>query len=227
MTFNVQHCYNQISKDINYDALAKEITDVNPDIVGLNEVYGTNSIYGNQVEILARKTGMKYYYFAKALKVESGEYGNGILSKYPLKSIEKIMIPDPVEKENPNGYYETRCIIKAKLEIGITVMVSHFGLNPDEHRRAVYTVISNLENEKCILMGDFNMRPDNNILIPINTKMHDAAMGYCNGEFTFSSFEPCEKIDYIFTSKDMVVEKAFISTNIVSDHLYHFVVVKI
>lgn len=227
MTFNVQHCYNQITKDINYDAVAKEIIESQADIVGLNEVYGMDSIYGDQVKKIAMASGMKYMYFAKAIDAPNGAYGNGIISKYPIKSIEKIMIPDPIKKENPNGYYETRCIIKARLESKITVMISHFGLNPDEHRRAVYTVVSNLENEKCILMGDFNMRPDNDILMPINTKMHDASMGYCNGEFTFSSIEPFEKIDYIFVSKDIIVNKSFISTNIVSDHFYHFAEIEV
>ncbi len=227
MTFNVQHFYNQITKDINYDAVAKEIIESQADIIGLNEVYGHGSIYGNQVKKIAMACGMKYMYFAKAFDAPNGPYGNGIISKIKIENVEQIMIPDPIERENPNGYYETRCIIKARIKNNINVLITHFGLNPDEQRRAVYTVVSNLEEEKCILMGDFNMRPDNPILMPINTKMHDASMGYCNGEFTFSSIEPFEKIDYIFVSKDIVVKNAYISKNIVSDHLYHFVEIEV
>ena len=106
MTYNVQHCYNQSLKDIDYDELALEIKNSNADIVGLNEIYGEGSIFGNQVEILAKKSGMNYCAFAAAFEHDYGPYGNGLLSKLPIRFVEKIMIPDPVIKANPEGYYE-------------------------------------------------------------------------------------------------------------------------
>ena len=100
---------------------------------------------------------MKYYYFAPALDIPScGPYGNAILSKIPIVKAENIPIPDPCPKKY-KGYYETRCVLKAELEGGITVLITHFGLNPDEQENAVKTVLADLTDERCIIMGDFNV----------------------------------------------------------------------
>lgn len=227
MTYNVQHCYNQSLKDIDYDELALEIKNSNADIVGLNEIYGEGSIFGNQVEILAKKSGMNYCAFAAAFEHDYGPYGNGLLSKLPIRFVEKIMIPDPVIKANPEGYYETRCILKVTFDDGIIVLVSHFGLNDDEQKNAVATTLSNICNNKSILMGDFNMTPDNIMLEPIKEHMNDTSIGFCELVNTWASYSPVIKIDYIFVSKDIYVENAEVSSKIVSDHFYHSAVINI
>ena len=40
MSFNTQHCQNYISKKIDFESVAKVITDFGADIVGLNEIRG-------------------------------------------------------------------------------------------------------------------------------------------------------------------------------------------
>ena len=227
MTYNVQHCYNQSLKDIDYDELALEIKNSNADIVGLNEIYGEGSIFGNQVEILAKKSGMNYCAFAAAFEHDYGPYGNGLLSKLPIRFVEKIMIPDPVIKANPEEYYETRCILKVTFDDGIIVLVSHFGLNDDEQKNAVATTLSNICNNKSILMGDFNMTPDNIMLESIKEHMNDTSIGFCELVNTWASYSPVIKIDYIFVSKDISVENAEVSSKIVSDHFYHSAVINI
>ena len=53
--------------------------------------------------------------------------------KYPIASAETIPVPDPLKEGRvEGGYYETRCLLKARLECGLVVLVIHFGLNPDE-----------------------------------------------------------------------------------------------
>ena len=150
-----------------------------------------------------------------------GPYGNGILSKIPFKSVETIKIPDPNPKRVEGGYYETRCVLKAKLENGLTVLVIHFGLNPDEMESAVATVVSQLEKEKCVFMGDLNLRPDDAILSPIRAKMKDTADLFEGEKLSFPSDKPCEKIDYIFASPDATVLSADIPEIIASDHRPH------
>ena len=134
MSFNTQHCLNYLEKKIDFDIIARAITEEGADIVGLNEMRGegTHSEYTAQTERLAALTGMKYCYFAPAITVPNcGLYGNAILSKIPLVKVENVPIPDPAPKKY-KGYYETRCVLRAELEGGITVLVTHFGLNPDE-----------------------------------------------------------------------------------------------
>ena len=135
------------------------------------------------------------------------------------------MIPDPVVKVNPEGYYETRCILKVTFDDEITVLVSHFGLNDDEQKNAVSTVLSGISNQRCILLGDFNFTPDNDLLSFFLNTMSDVSIGYCDDKKTWPSYSPCSKIDYILVTKDIIVETAKVSTNIVSDHLYHFAII--
>ncbi|MBQ2940929.1 MAG: endonuclease/exonuclease/phosphatase family protein [Clostridia bacterium] len=222
MTFNTQHCQNYITRKIDFEAMAKVIRDSGADFVGLNEMRGkgTNIEYEKQVEILSSLTGMKYYGFGDAIMV-GGEnpYGNGFLSNIPVVEWEKIMIPDSVGEKTPT--HETRCILKITLEGGITVLVTHFGLNDDEKENAVKTVLENLENEKCILMGDFNVTPDDEFLTPIKERMTDTADAFSAPLLSFPSDEPRIKIDYIFVSRDIKVISADIPAIIASDHRPH------
>ena len=139
--------------------------------------------------------------------------------------METVPIPDPKER-GYKGYYETRCLLKAVLENGYTVLVTHFGLNPDEQQNAVETVLANLAAEKCILMGDFNVRPDNPLLDPIREKMKDAAELIEGDGFSFPSDHPDRKIDYIFVSPDVEMLAADIPAIVASDHRPHTLEVK-
>lgn len=59
-----------------------------------------------------------YYYFAEAIRFDGvNPYGNAMISRYPIKSAETILIPDP-EYKKYHGYYETRCLLKATIEVG-------------------------------------------------------------------------------------------------------------
>ncbi|MBE6651344.1 MAG: hypothetical protein E7613_08535 [Ruminococcaceae bacterium] len=227
MTFNTQHCLNFIEQKIDFDIMAKTILDFDADIVGLNEMRGDGESpeYTAQVEKLAELTGMKYYYFAKAIDVPSGgPYGNGILSKIPIIKAETILIPEVINKIS-GRYYERRCVLKAVLEGNITVLVTHFGLTPDEQINATSTVMEHIADEKCILMGDFNLKPDNSIISPIREKMTDTASLFTSEKLSFPSDAPRSKIDYVFVSPDVKVIDADIPPVVASDHRPHTAII--
>ncbi len=229
MTFNTQHCLNYLEQKIDYEIMARTITDAKADICGLNEMFdiGKDGKYGSQTKKLSELTDMPYYYFAKAIDEDGyGAYGNGLISKIPFKSVETIMIPDPDPKTTEGGFYETRCILKAELENGYTVLVTHFGLCPDEQKNAVKTVISHVSAEKCILMGDFNITPDDPLLIPLREKMKDAGELFGNKKLSWPSDKPRMKIDYIFVSPDIELLCADIPDITASDHRPHTAEIK-
>ena len=122
------------------------------------------------------------------------------------------------------GYYETRCVLKAELDAGIpgglNVLVSHFGLNPDEHKLAVRTVTGLIPEERGVLMGDFNMKPRNRKLRPIKRRLVDTAAFLERGDkgCTFPSDRPNRKIDYIFVTEDLSVDACRVFPKIASDH---------
>ncbi len=222
MSFNTQHCLNYRKRTIDFNVMAEAILACDADVVGLNEMrgLGTDADYTAQVEKLADLTGMPYYYFAKAIDVKGkGPYGNGILSKKPILKAETVMIPDPVREEG--GRYETRCLLKAEIEGGVTVLVTHMGLHPDERKNAVKTVLEHVTESKCVLMGDFNMEPHDEILAPIYDVMQDTAVAFDSAKLSFPSDDPKVKIDYVFVSRDAKIDSADIPAIVASDHRPH------
>lgn len=227
MSYNTQHCLNYITKEIDFDLIADTIIRSGADIIGLQEMRGEGpkTDYTAQTQILAEKTGF-HFYFAKAIMVGGkNPYGNAILSRYPIISAETVSIPDPkFRKLRIHKYaYESRCLLKAEIDVcgGLNVIVSHFGLNPEEQKNAVKTVVNNLSDSRCVLMGDFNMEPDDKILIPVRNILYDTADKFDCPKLSYPSDKPTVKIDYIFTSKDLNVTSADIPSIVSSDHRPH------
>jgi endonuclease/exonuclease/phosphatase family metal-dependent hydrolase len=231
MTYNILHCQDYIrsrreGKDIiDYDLIADTIRSQNADIVVLNEVRGSGDHpgYENQTRILAEKAGYPYYRFGEAIRLHSKlPFGNAILSRYPITAFEKIQIPDP-EVKDEDAYYETRCVIKADIRIRgkeLVVFGSHFGLANSEKKNAVNTVISLLDrcSRPHVLMGDFNMEPDDRKLKPIYDRMTDTAVLFDKPKLSFPADNPTVKIDYIFISKGIRAVYADIPDLSASDH---------
>ena len=226
MVFNTQHCLNFVEKRIDFEIMAETIKRFDPDIVGLNEMRGKGASpdYEDQTAALQALTGYPYAFFAKALDVGGvNPYGNAMLSKLPILNAQIIPIPTP----QVEGRVEPRCILKACLEGGITLLVTHFGLTPEERENAVRTVLSVKAEEKCILMGDFNTPPDSAVLRPIRACMKDTADAFEGEKLSFRSDEPHVKIDYIFVTPDIEVISADIPAVIASDHRPHIACVSV
>lgn len=231
MQYNTLSCSNYKTLKVDFPCIAEAIKKYDPDILGLNEIRdeGESVEYDAQLRILSSMLGFKYFYFAKAIDDNGpNPYGNGLMSKYPIIEVDTVMIPDPEEKKY-EGFYETRCVLKAVVNAGkkIDVVVTHFGLNPDEQENAVKTVLDNISDTNCILMGDFNVVPDNEVLNPIREKMVDTAKLFDGERLSFPSDVPDRKIDYIFTSPDIEVLKADIPEIIASDHRPHIAEIEI
>lgn len=216
MSFNTQHCLNYKEQKIDFEIMANTIKDTGADIIGLNEMRseGPDAEFTDQTKTLSSLTGISNYYFAKAFDVQGeNPYGNAILSKIPITEAKTIPVP------NPKGMdCEPRCLLKAKLENGFTVLVIHFGLCDAEHKNAIQTILENLEDEKCILMGDFNIEPDNEVLNPIRERMIDTADLFKEPLLSWPSDNPTIKIDYMFVSRDIEVISADIPAIVASDH---------
>jgi endonuclease/exonuclease/phosphatase family metal-dependent hydrolase len=226
MSFNTQHCLNYLEQKIDYDIMARAILECGADIVGLNEMRGESlgepdSGFVDQVGNLSKLTGIENSYFAPAIFVNGYKpYGNAMLSKLPIISAETILIPDPEEKVFGEDY-ETRSILKAKLEGDITLLVTHFGLYPDEQVNAAKTILKHITDKRCILMGDFNIGPDNQLIEILRERMVDTADFFDEPKLSFPSDKPRAKIDFIFVSPDAEVIKADIPAIVAADHRPH------
>ena len=230
MSYNTQNCLNFLTQQIDYDIIVNTIERCGADVVGLQEILddGTDPAFVAQTKIIAKRLGF-YYYFAKAIDFgENNPYGIALVSRYPILSTEIVFIPDPPVRKY-DGYYETRILLKTVIDVGggLNVLVSHFGLNPDEHENAVRTVMSNLPENRCVFMGDFNMEPDNPLLKPIMNRLYDTAQNFTSPKLSFPSDNPRVKIDYIFVSKDIKVKCADIPEIVSSDHRPHLATIEL
>ena len=231
MTFNIQHGRDFIKRDINLHMMADVIRNQQADIIGLNEVrgLGTHIDYQEQARIIGEDLGF-YYYFGKAIDLPQGPYGNALLSRFPLSKIETIMIPDPLIKNEKVLCYETRCIIKAKIEeLNLTIFISHFGLAQSEQRNALSTLTKEVTKVEgpCIFMGDLNMTPEDEKIKQIEEYLTDVSFMIRGNQLSFPSIDPVRKIDYIFVNSFLEVIDAEIPEIVASDHFPHTATIKI
>lgn len=224
MTFNIQHCHDWKGNKINIPLFSKTIKRFDPDICGLNEVRGRGALagYSDQLRKMAEPIGYNRY-FGQTIKVGGiGPYGNGLLTKCPIISAEVVHIPDTDDKSG-NSNFEHRGIIRSLVNIDnreVAVLVCHMGLSSPEQKNAVETICGLLDeiNVPLILMGDFNTAPDSAVLAPLFERLHDSdAVSVNGGTHTFTSYDPKQKIDYIFYS-GLRCTYAETITEIVSDH---------
>ena len=224
MTFNIQHCLDYQNDKIDIDLFVDSIKEINPDICGLNEVRGEGPLEGYTDQTNALGDGLRYNrYFAEAIKVEgTSPYGNAFVTKYPIKSAETFAVPDPIFKYEI-GKYESRCVLKAVVDANgtdVMILVCHMGLALGERKNAVKTICRIIDETDMplILMGDFNALPDSNELKPLFERLSDTdSSAEIKGKFTFPSYKPNIKIDYIFYKNLKCVSVKTIE-KVISDH---------
>lgn len=210
-----------------------------PDVCGLNEVDCglPRSNKDDLAKVVAGVAGPEYSsFFAKAVHWEPGDYGNAIVSKYPILETKVYPIEDPADRREKN-YYETRCILKATIafpDMTTNVYVTHFGLPRSEKTSAMATLFSILKDETgpCMLMGDFNLVPEDpyiGAITKILTDTFDFSEERNMVTFPSRSVIPCEtkadgcKIDYIFVSDHFKVTHVESPSESASDHKPYFV----
>ena len=217
------------SRDVS--RVATVIKESSADIVSLNEIFNCEA-YGNQVEQIARLAGFEYYHFAPALlrTYVGGYYGNAILSKYPIVKMSEKKIPaeEGVRLSEQRGVFCATIDCNGKL---IDVIISHFGLVPEEKVRAVDAVLdfkSNSDN-KCIFMGDTNSVRESEHIEKLCKAFY--ITNNATGEITtwpveyvpperqtFSSPLWNRQIDFILAGDEISVNKTEAIHSLASDH---------
>ena len=234
-TYNIQHGkkYSRFletgEEKIDLLGVADVIRDAGVTICGLNEVRNQETVPGlcNQVKVIAEALGY-HYVFAKAIDLRNGGvYGNALVSKYPILHWRTVPIAVPeAERVERKHKYENRVLLIAEIEVEgrmLTVLICHFGLNPDEIDEAVETIrreLSALETP-IVLMGDFNLTPDTDSYTQLASLLRDTAREP-ERPLTFPSDKPDRKIDYVFVSKDVISSDVCVPAILQSDHRPYF-----
>ncbi len=168
------------------------------------------------VNELAYNTGM-FGIYGKTINYCGGYYGIGVLSKYPILSYERILLPDPNNDEQ-------RAILKTEIELPsgqiITFVCAHLEVASAEVRMKQVKFINKvLKGVKTplVLAGDFNAMIDSReiqeLLKTWNNISNDAS-SYVNPDRQ-------GQIDFIFTKNSKgidVLNKKTYNESKLSDH---------
>lgn len=148
-TYNILHG-DYVNLD--YTVIAKDLSDLGLDIVGLQEVDQNTkrNNYQDTLAIIAKEAGYPYYAFTKALDFKGGEYGTAILSKYPIKSHESFLLPVTAD-------HEQRALGHAVIDVnGITVDFFNSHLGEDKIPQFQFLSEKMTGKNVYLLTADFN-----------------------------------------------------------------------
>ena len=111
LTYNIHHGEGRDER-IDLPRIAAVIKRARPDLVALQEVDVKTKRSGgvDQAAELARLTGM-HVAFGRAIDHEGGQYGNAILSRWPLREAKTHALPHRPERE-------ARCVVVAAARPG-------------------------------------------------------------------------------------------------------------
>jgi endonuclease/exonuclease/phosphatase family metal-dependent hydrolase len=203
--------------------IQRELQSLDPDLVGLQEVMRHQPGSIDQASEIAAGLGYHVAYGAASRSSGGGEFGNAVLSKYPILVVENVSLPgEPSE--------EARSLLHVEVDapVGrVPFFTTHFAWKPEHSQvrlRQAVAVVDAIDAATvpggfpALLVGDFNADPDAEEMRVIREGRSTAGRGApfidCFGAagdgspgHTFASSNRyaangCEKnqrIDYIFT----------------------------
>jgi len=213
MTYNINHARG-IDARVDLERIVEVIRDSGAQVVSLQEVDRLLPRSGmqDQAREIARALDMDYVY-APNLGIGRVGYGNAILSSFPVADWEVVRF---------RGIKERRGIARVALDLGdgrtLQVFSTHLSFDPTEVRgqaRQAMRFIARFPGPK-VIMGDLNLEDHWPEVKLASTRYQDAGS---SAGFTFPSWAPRCRIDYIFVSRSVTVLGARVIWSEASDHL--------
>jgi endonuclease/exonuclease/phosphatase family metal-dependent hydrolase len=213
MTYNIHRGIGK-NRRLDLNAVADVIKESKAAVIALQEVerHSIRTVFQDQIKQLSIKTDMNYSY-GKSINVLNGEYGNGILSKYPIEEYKAYELP---------SFSERRTVLRTVINIeGLKVAIynTHLGLNESERKEQIEYINQMISDEKLdyILMGDMNSKAEK--LAILQEHLKDCAEITDKQQLnTFIEDGVQERIDYIFVSPNMEVKDYNVVVSEASDH---------
>lgn len=188
--------------------IGEYIASENPDIVAIQECdWATKrkrAPHQNGVKFvneLAYYSGM-FGIYGKSINYAGGYYGIGLLSKYPILSYERVLLPN-------DGKTEQRSMLIADIELPggkvVTFVNTHLEVKTAQMRiEQVKFIEKYLKGRKnqLFLAGDMNATPDSKEMEMLRENWADLT----NKVFTYHTSKPEIKIDYIYSKPSKNVE---------------------
>ena len=220
-TYNIKHG-GTLGK--NCEAIGRLIAQEQVDIVGLQEVDYNISRSNKQdiVATIAKYANYPYYRFYKAITFSDGDYGCGIISKYPINDVSVLPL---------SHCQEQRILVETTIEIDrqqLPFFVTHLELGSyqDIRRHQFAEIHKQVSKHDCfILTGDFNVYDWNQEGMIFEYQEYLGSYQILNRPgrtyYTYHSdyhVEEIGPIDNIITSHDFKLKRVYMIHNHFSDH---------
>lgn len=224
ITYNIHHA-NPPSKPgvIDVDAIINVFKKYPADVIALQEVDVNTKRSGNmnEAKMIADGLGM-HFFFAKAIDYDGGYYGVALLSRFPMKDTQAILLPMDSTVKGEQRVLATASITissKKRIVIGCT----HLDHQKDSKSRQLQIAAIKKFSKKIahpfFIAGDFNAETESDII----TQLSEDFQRTCDTcPFTFPAIFPIRTIDFIAfrkSKKIKVISHAVIPESYASDHL--------
>lgn len=223
VTYNIHHGRG-LDGNVDIERIADVIQQTKADIIALQEVDKFTERSGNLdiVKELSLQTGLEYTAFGKNLDYEGGEYGNAILSRFPIQSVQNFHFENLSDEQR--GVLAAEISIQHHSLLFINTHLDH--TKETDKERVLYTekivdkIIPSYQSDIIILAGDLNDIPGSKTYQTIQSNLKDAWNKAGEGEgFTIPVKNPDRRIDYIFYSGNTKATEANVFYSEASDHL--------
>lgn len=222
MSYNIHHAEG-IDGKLDVERIARVILDAKADLVGLQEVErGVERTQRRDLPAeLAKLTGLTAH-FDKNIPHQGGEYGNAVLSRYPIRQAKNTHL-----KSFANG--EQRGVQQLVLDIAgreVLFLNTHLDHRRDPAEREhsateLQAIVAAAGSKPVILVGDFNAPPEAKSIATLRGFLTDTwpAVSREPG-YTIPVKKPTRRIDYIWITPASItpVKMAVLQTE-ASDHL--------
>jgi endonuclease/exonuclease/phosphatase family metal-dependent hydrolase len=182
------------------EGIAEAIKRLQPDLVGLQEVhrFTAHARARDQAQELAERTSLRLQ-FGRCLEGWGGEYGNAVLSRFPIVTHEVHALPGSGE---PRAVLECRLFAGAQFELSFFVAhLEAWGFLRRATRAAQLHRLAEITREAhlpWILTGDFNAVPSAGEIREFLAKEH---LQLC-GEHRERSFRySLQRLDYMLADR--------------------------
>ncbi len=204
-TYNVHGCVG-MDRQRSEARIAEAIGSMSADIVGLQEIDRGRMRSGSidQTGVIAEQLGW-HYHFQLAMHMKDGEYGDAIISRFPMTFGRAVELPGVA----PWYCRETRGAAHVTIETNlgpIAVVNTHLGLGKRERWLQAQALTSDdwlgVEQTPLILLGDFNSLGWSRSFRLLGRKLRNARtlVAGARNLRTFPTKFPAIALDHIFVN---------------------------
>ena len=227
MTYNIHKGIGGVDRRYDPSRIVEAISHCKPDVVFLQEVDDgvPRSRKHRQVDVLAEILGFHHCAFQPNVQLRTGQYGNAILSRFPLTDVRHLDVTIPLKK--CRRVLAAHCRVQTEEHSRTVLLMNmHLGLAAFERRMQLrklmqWELFQNTHRDTAVIAaGDFNDiwgTLGQRILEP---EGFQAASGKIN---TFPAIMPVRPLDRVYYRGRLEVDHGYASrtetARQASDHL--------